>query len=186
MNVCIHRTRPMQLPMLFANLHRSRISSGVVRTGLNTTFAGIDRSRPQCIGYLSRILGDLCQRHLPIEMLTASNKPDFQRLQISPKTTWNTPYAITSMPHSYLLIESIALVLDCGIRPHQHLVCIRATPYSLELELTRWASSCFCVIFCDPGSIAKSATGPFTSATILVFRLSVGISRSDIPSGSSR
>ena len=41
-NVCIQAISPTQFAVALADLHRSRIASGVVSTGLNRTFTGSD------------------------------------------------------------------------------------------------------------------------------------------------
>src|SRR5689334_8259160 len=45
--VCIQVIRPMQFRAEFASRHKSRIASGVVNTGLNTTWTGIFAEAPR-------------------------------------------------------------------------------------------------------------------------------------------
>src|SRR5512132_1491961 len=63
-NVCIHVISPTQFLLELASRHSSRIDSGVVKTGLNTTFAGTCAEAPnaaaisfECSATVSNVLG---------------------------------------------------------------------------------------------------------------------------------
>src|SRR6185503_21362088 len=62
--VCIQVIRPIQYFVEFASKHNSRIASGVVKTGLNTTCTGTDADAPnaaaisrECSATVSNVLG---------------------------------------------------------------------------------------------------------------------------------
>ena len=58
-------------------------TSGVVNTGLNTTFTGHGADAPKRRRDLARMFGDCFQRFRSIQMLTPRHKPDFILLQIN-------------------------------------------------------------------------------------------------------
>ena len=87
-NVCIQAIRPMQFGAALASRQSERIASGVVSTGLNTTFTGIaDASEKRCSNLLG-MRGDFFQRFRPVQVLAASDKPHVILFQINHKPSF--------------------------------------------------------------------------------------------------
>ena len=75
-NVCIQVIRPTQASLELASRHSRRMASGVVSTGLKTTFTGTWVGGLEEAGDLARVVGHLFQRLGAVKMLASRDEPD--------------------------------------------------------------------------------------------------------------
>ena len=97
LNVCIHAMTPITSSSAFASSAARRMASESVSTGFQTTFTGTSADSSSRRATCLRLLGDLRERLLAVQVLAAGEEPDLVAVEGGGAVAWGCLSVVRSL-----------------------------------------------------------------------------------------